>query len=472
MCSCVAAQSEPPNVRNCNFCSKCVANSNYPTTRLFRARRRMTGNDSITEAITEENLLELGKGLPSYLLPTNYFARRADVIAKQNLPNCTVCTGCNTELEFMSAESKFLDRTFTNEKGATSSWLFNARTNKTASGKAVVKVFCVPLPKIPGAQVPYCGLRMVVERVMLLVALQKLSDDCGFEDLVPRLWVDKVDAVVPNVGYHIRWYGIWMEIAEGISLENFLHKGKPARLGKKAVLDIMQNKLNTKQVVLAAIFDLLTSQCDRHAQNVFIDERGNIKLIDNEACLQTTWKNCAFDSIFVPTTQKQEIVRLTNAYVLKKISRDSPDYPKYSADPQLLLDYRCYVEGGELGTNYPPKVKQCLQKISKMTVPEVLEHYKLPQRIAAENLLMRATDMITKGYEWTAKYGRPRNNPAKTYKFQPPCCKLKPDLTFFWCDKPTNWEPSLDLPFGNPINGREWKKPEPDPGTYEGGTVF
>ncbi len=40
-------------------------------------------------------------------------------------------------------------------------------------------------------------------------------------------------------------------------------------------------------------------------QNIFITEDGQLKLIDNEACLQNSWKNCAFDSIFVPTTQKQ-----------------------------------------------------------------------------------------------------------------------------------------------------------------------
>lgn len=32
------------------------------------------------------------------------------------------------------------------------------------------------------------------------------------------------------------------------------------------VLDLLHNKLNKTQVVRAAIFDLLTSQCDRHAQ--------------------------------------------------------------------------------------------------------------------------------------------------------------------------------------------------------------
>ena len=34
-------------------------------------------------------------------------------------------------------------------------------------------------------------------------------------------------------------------------------------------------RLNKTQIILAAIFDLLTSQCDRHAQNLFIDEVGS-----------------------------------------------------------------------------------------------------------------------------------------------------------------------------------------------------
>jgi hypothetical protein len=43
-----------------------------------------------------------------------------------------------------------------------------------------------------------------------------------------------------------------------------------------------------------------------------VDEHGQIRLIDNEAALQSTWKNCGFDSILVPTTQKHNIVRLSN----------------------------------------------------------------------------------------------------------------------------------------------------------------
>ena len=51
-------------------------------------------------------------------------------------------------------------------------------------------------------------------------------------------------------------------------------------------------------------------QCDRHAQNVFVDEGGQMKLIDNEVALQDAWKDCGVDSILVPTTQKYNIVSM------------------------------------------------------------------------------------------------------------------------------------------------------------------
>jgi hypothetical protein len=55
-----------------------------------------------------------------------------------------------------------------------------------------------------------------------------------------------------------------MEQADGISLENLVRLGTPM-MHPNQLLDIMHN-LNRTQLIMAAIFDLLTSQCDRHAQ--------------------------------------------------------------------------------------------------------------------------------------------------------------------------------------------------------------
>ncbi|GLI65785.1 hypothetical protein VaNZ11_009401 [Volvox africanus] len=341
----------------------------------------------------------------------------------------------------------------------------------TPSGDAVVKVYCVPSVKSSGFTLPVCSPRRIAELMKLLVALDKLSQDCGFTDLIPRMWLAPVLGVLPGVGYPIDWWGLWMEYVEGISLENFLYRGIPRRLPLDTIADMFNNRLNKTRIVMGAIFDLLTSQCDRHAQNLFLQEDGNLKLIDNESCLQHMWRNCGFDSVMVPTTQKQEIVRLGNDFVSKLPTlTDQPQIPRFDADPQLLLDYRCYLPEGQeqMGTQYPPPIDKCLRNIASMTPKEVASFYGFPYGVASINLHFRATDMIMHGYEWAAKYGHPQNAQAKRYRFQPKCCSLQINRTHFVCGHA--WKPSFDLPLGDPFTGREWDKDRPDPGTYVGGT--
>ncbi len=51
-----------------------------------------------------------------------------------------------------------------------------------------------------------------------------------------------------------------------VHMEGFEEPPLCRRVEPSVVLDTMHNRLNKTQVVRAAIFDLLTSQCDRHAQ--------------------------------------------------------------------------------------------------------------------------------------------------------------------------------------------------------------
>ncbi len=78
-------------------------------------------------------------------------------------------------------------------------------------------------------------------------------------------------------------------------------------------------------------------------------------------------------------------------------------------------------------------------------------------------------DMITKGYEYALKYGQPRNADAKRYRVQPKCCRIVYNKGYR-CEH--EWEPKFELPFGDPHTGRAWVKPNPDTGTYLGGTHF
>jgi len=199
-----------------------------------------------------------------------------------------------------------------------------------------------------------------------------------------------------------------------------------------------------------------------------VNKAGQIKLIDNEAALQSSWKNCGFDSILVPTTQKHNIVRFSNQFILKLVT--AADAPRGFADPQILLDYRCYLLDGkeEIGTDYPPQIRQCLAKISSMSVKEVKEHYGFVEDMVANNLKTRASDMISQGFEYAYKYGEPRNADPKRYRVAPRCCQITLDgQGRFRCGHP--WEPKFELPIGDPVTGRDWIKPRPDTGTYQGG---
>lgn len=57
---------------------------------------------------------------------------------------------------------------------------------------------------------------------------------------------------------------------------------------------------------------------------------------------------------------------------------------------QVLLDYRCYVEGGKMGTRYPPPMQQCMERMVEMTVPQLQRHYLLPDNWTTNLLRERA----------------------------------------------------------------------------------
>lgn len=142
---------------------------------------------------------------------------------------------------------------------------------------------------------------------------------------------------------------------------------------------------------------------------MFIDERGQMKLIDNDAAFQLSYMRmlCAVDSLLIPTTQKHVTTRLSNKvrglvmkqshkyvfvlhltkreYMVREVHPSVPsstgliigyrynpfmtqyvqkmgEAPRAYVNPQILLDYRCYLPGGkeDLGLDYPPKVSPCI----------------------------------------------------------------------------------------------------------------
>lgn len=124
-------------------------------------------------------------------------------------------------------------------------------------------------------------------------------------------------------------------------------------------------------MVLSTIWDLLTMQCDRHGQNVYLDESGQLTLIDLDQALGDAWRVCGFDSLFLPTSQKHAINLLGYGFVMKMPFEAPESRPVTDSSIMHVLDYRCHAPGGKIGKNYPPKLQQCLQDISSSTYRQV-----------------------------------------------------------------------------------------------------
>ena len=68
--------------------------------------------------------------------------------------------------------------------------------------------------------------------------------------------------------------------------------------------------------------------------------------------------------------------------------------PQTWANVPLLLDYRCYVQGGQLGKSWPPAVGQCLQRLSTKSAEAIMHEYGFPNMLTASALKNRTLGEI------------------------------------------------------------------------------
>jgi len=138
-----------PHVDECNLCFKCIVDSptkhwessfdhagggfqpsdvidttarkllgsSHETRRSLQAVKRLPKPPKAPRPPESPDPFEDPKQ-PPWLRASAYLIKGAP--DKIKLPNCTACRGCSTELSFMAETTQFFDRTFTNEKGATS----------------------------------------------------------------------------------------------------------------------------------------------------------------------------------------------------------------------------------------------------------------------------------------------------------------------------------------------------------------
>eukprot|EP00798_Chlamydomonas_sp_ICE-L_P023697 gene23697-9238_t len=475
--------------------------------------------DQEGDALDRIHALKFG-GTPLEAKHKRIIPTMADIAAKKLLPNCTHCYGCTTSLNTLKPTVAF-GKNFSEEQGAS-----NEQDIGASNGKVMVKVWCMPIDKRINKVVNWACKRdrQEMRDNQFLLAQQSVVEECGLMHATSKVWIHSVDAIVPGYGVHIWWNGLWMEKADGISI-NQLSKSTKVELNKaqevevplmyplishhsrteqgtggrgspyvpadqpsqsklnkaqevEVELDKAQEvevelnkaqevevplmyplishhslKLNKTQVAEVALMDLLTSQCYRHPQNVFVNEQGNIKVIDNLQALQYTWARCGVDSIFLPGTRRKEIVTFGNLQV-NKVPKADVNAFREKVDPMVLLDYRCYVDGGEIGINYPPMLTKCLTKLASMSAEEVTQEYKFP--------------MLRNGQ---ALYGQPTNEDPRRYSWHPPCCSLNVSKRGFpRCGH--EWNVTAEFPIGDPYTGKDWNRTYPDPGQFVGGTRF
>eukprot|EP00798_Chlamydomonas_sp_ICE-L_P026263 gene26263-17365_t len=409
-------------------------------------------------------------GTPLEAMHKRIVPTKADVAAKMLLPNCTRCYGCATSINTLKPVVAF-GKNFSAERGASPEWVFTATLPEgrrqdigVSNGNVMIKVWCMPIDKVHKIMTWACKSdRMAMRANQFLLAQQRVVEECGLLDATTKVWIDPVDAIVPEYGVHIWWNGLWMEKADGISMNQLA-------ILTKTTMDLLQVKLNKTRVVEVALMDLLTSQCDRHSQNVFINEHGNIKVIDNLQAMHFTGTQCGVDSLFLPGTSKNEIVRFGNGQVHKEPKANVSAF-RGRLDPMVLLDYRCYVDGGEIGNNYPPRLNKCLTKLANMSAEEVTQEYKFPMLRNGQALVSRARDMLDRGFEWTLKFGLPTNLAPRRYLWHQPCCSLNVSKNGVpRCGH--EWNATAVFPIGDPYSGGEWHRKYLDPGQFVGGTRF
>jgi hypothetical protein len=83
--------------------------------------------------------------------------------------------------------------------GNSPGWLYKVPSSRTASGAAIVKLWCVPInKKLQPLPASNCRPERLVTTVKLLMAQQLVAEECGLSEVVPAMWTDRVNGVLPG----------------------------------------------------------------------------------------------------------------------------------------------------------------------------------------------------------------------------------------------------------------------------------
>lgn len=262
-----------------------------------------------------------------------------------------------------------------------------------------------------------------------LNAIDKIAVEAGLGDITPRTWTLLAKTFTPWDEGQMSSSGVKQELlvqvfdkAPGVSLESL-----GAGVDDEKIDLINSGDLNRIKDI--TLFDFLTSQRDRHGQNIFFDEFGNATVIDNETAMISSAK-AGLNSMFIPGGQKYETYRVGYDKMTCAMNDNCDTVQDKLPTMGILLDYRCYVEGGYIGKDYSPTLTAYLEKLEGLSAQEIQDYYQLPRLQMAEELKERAHDMLHLGFEGAVKKLYASMRPGDTagtfgtfaYAIVPPCC--------------------------------------------------
>jgi len=263
-----------------------------------------------------------------------------------------------------------------------------------------------------------------------LNSMQRMVDDANLSSITPRTWTQRVRSFLPydgspTQGLKLDLDGQLYQRVDGVSIEAFL-----GGFVHDEALSLLQ-RIDSESVRLAAAFDFIFSESDRHGQNVFLHPHGALTLIDNEGTGQR-----GVNSMFLPGTQKYEVYRIGYAAVCCKnlpgnYATNCPGTVTPSS-PEALLDYRCHVPGGVFGTKLPPGMAAFVGHVAGISALQLQEEYDMTRLEHAERLKARVDDIAAYGFEEALARQLARQEKgngelygqAFSYPVPAPCCSL------------------------------------------------
>mmetsp|Transcript_5024 Transcript_5024/g.14050 ORF Transcript_5024/g.14050 Transcript_5024/m.14050 type:complete len:434 (-) Transcript_5024:419-1720(-) len=290
-----------------------------------------------------------------------------------------------------------------------------ASSRNSRSGVAVAKFWCLPFIGRNGsdscdASTPAEKERESRAEIREQMAVYKLAVFCGLDNVLLPQWEEHVRGIMPETGYVVDQPALMQEYIDGVSLHAL------SRNENQTFLVNTLQRLRPRQVLSGVLFDMLFAKSNRPPQSILVDKQGNLRLVDNEKVLTGELTN----SLFMPRTANQARAVFGRPFV-SSLGVQAMEDPS----PLAGMDYRCHVEGREMGRNFPGQFKTCIRRIVGSDVKTTMKEYGFQSTDTAARLKERARTLLDLGFERAAEALQPKAPSCRLYPEHEPCCEWK-----------------------------------------------